>query len=115
MTLLIAENPHDTPTLLRLGFMTVAVPSCEDGLKQLVELVRRAEQAEVVIIRSPEGSNAQQLVSSLLCYKKLKVIAPPPKNATANDVKCLIAVTPAKTLKIRVSSSNKSASLCQIP
>ncbi len=124
--ILIAEGPTDTAALLDLCFRVVGRPSCTGGVKHIVGLVQRLEIAEAVIVAdadAPGQRGAGNLASVLLAYvPSVRVITPPAKDArewkrsgaTAADVEALIAATPAKSLKIRVSSSNKSASLCPV-
>lgn len=122
--LLIAEGPTDTAALLGLGFSAVGRPSCTGGVKHIVGLAKRLAPSEVVIVADADGpgqTGANNLASVLLTYVlAVRVITPPAKDArdwvrsgaTAADVEALITATPRKSLKIRVSPSNKEASLC---
>lgn len=125
--LLVCEGPTDTAALLGLGFSAVGRPSCTGGVTHIVGLAGRLQPAEIVIVADADGPGqrgAGGLASALLAYAPtVRVITPPAKDArawvqtgaTAADVNALISATPAKTLKIRVSPSNKTPSLHASP
>ena len=54
--LLIAEGVTDTAALLDLGFAAAGRPSCSDGVRLLVRLVKRAKPKEVVIVADGDAN-----------------------------------------------------------
>jgi len=125
-SLFVTEGPTDAASLLDLGFNCIGRPSCRGGAKHIVALANRLGPSEVVIVADADGPGqrgAERLAAKLLAYvPTVQVITPPAKDArewkrngaTAADVNALIDATPAKSLKIRVSSSNEKASLSPV-
>lgn len=79
--LLICEGPTDSAALIDLGFAAVGRPSCSGGLGLLVDLVRRRQQREVVIVADadlPGRRGADNLASVLVAYvPTVRIIEPP--------------------------------------
>jgi len=114
--LLVCEGPTDATALLDLGFANVAGrPSCMGGIKLVVELVRRRQPPEVVILADgdePGRRGVGDLAAVLLAYAaSVRVITPPEgvKDArawvqgggTGADVEQAIAAAPARRLVVR--------------
>jgi hypothetical protein len=80
--LLVCEGPTDTVALLDMGFeYVVGRPSCTGGIKLLVELVRRQQRPDVVIVADadePGRRGAENLASVLLAYVPSARIVEPP-------------------------------------
>ncbi len=115
-TLYVCEGPTDTAALLDMGFTKVAGrPSCTGGIKLLVELVRRDNPREVVVMADndePGRRGADNLASVLTAYATgVRVIAPPDgiKDARAwlraggerGDVEQAIGAAAVRRLSIR--------------
>jgi phage/plasmid primase-like uncharacterized protein len=80
--LLICEGPTDAAALLDMGFNNVVGrPSCMGGIKLLVDLVRRRQAQEVVIVSDgdePGRHGAGNLAAVLVAYTPaVRVIVPP--------------------------------------
>jgi hypothetical protein len=80
--LLICEGPTDTAALLDMGFVNVVGrPSCNGGVKLLVELVGRRRPPEVVVVADGDElgrRGADSLASVLVAYAPaVRVISPP--------------------------------------
>ena len=78
----ICEGPTDAAALLDMGFQfVVGRPSCTGGIRLLVELVRKWNTPEVVIVADgdePGQRGADNLASVLVAYAPaVRVIAPP--------------------------------------
>jgi DNA primase len=80
--LLICEGATDAAALVDMGFrQAMGRPSCAGGIKLLVELVRRRQPPEVVIVADgdePGRRGAGNLASVLVAYAPaVRVIEPP--------------------------------------
>ena len=79
--LLVCEGPTDTAALLDLGFDVVGRPSCTGGKQLLVELVRRRQPNEVIVVADGDGPGmrgAENLATALVAYAAaVRVITPP--------------------------------------
>jgi hypothetical protein len=81
-SLMVPEGPTDASALLDMGYQNVAGrPSCTGGIKLLIELARRRQSREVVIVSDsdePGRRGADHLASVLVAYAPaVRVIAPP--------------------------------------
>jgi hypothetical protein len=88
--LMVPEGPTDAAALLDMGYWNVVGrPSCTGGIKLLVELVRRRQPREVVIVSDsdePGRRGADHLASVLVAYAPaVRVIAPPEGVKDARD------------------------------
>jgi hypothetical protein len=88
--LLVPEGPTDAAALLDLGYRNVAArPSCAGGIKLLVELIRRRQPREVVVVSDgdePGRRGAHNLASVLVPYAPaVRVILPPDGIKDARD------------------------------
>jgi phage/plasmid primase-like uncharacterized protein len=124
--LLIAEGPSDTAALLDLGFPAAGRPSCTGGVKLLVELVKRLEVPEVVIVADGDLSGlrgAESLAAVLLAYcPAVRVITPPAgvkdarewkrRGATAADVLSVIDAAVVRKLAVKTTVRNRKAGAC---
>jgi hypothetical protein len=113
--LLLPEGLSDAATLVEMGFAAGGRPSCDAGKRDVVDLVRRLEvkQAVVVADSDPPGRRgAANLASVLRLYvKDTRIIAPPPEikdvrswyiaGATKDDLIGAIAAAPARRLVVR--------------
>lgn len=112
--LLVAEGPTDTAALLDLGFAAIGRPSCTGGVRHVVEMVRRVQPPEVVIVADqdePGQQGADRLVTTLAAYcPAARMIAPPygikdarawkRAGATAADVQAAIDAAPVRRLAV---------------
>lgn len=108
--LLVSEGPTDCCALLDLGFATVGRPSCMGGVRDLVELVRRLQPAEIAIVADrdePGLRGADALADELVLYCRIvRVVTPPAgvkdarewklSGATAADVNQVIEAAPVR-------------------
>lgn len=115
--LLICEGPTDTAAMLDLGFDAVGRPSCRGGIHLLVDLTRRRQPAEVVVLSDGDGpgrQGAESLASVMVLHTPaVRVIRPPHgikdarawkrAGATYDDVVKSINDAKALQLNIRVS------------
>lgn len=112
--LLVAEGPTDTAALLDLGFDAIGRPSCNGGVRHVVELVRSRGVANVVIAAdadAPGQRGANDLADVLAVYVPLvRVLSPigakdarewKRKGATHNDIYEAIQVYEPRRLTIR--------------
>lgn len=114
-TLLVAEGPTDVAALWDMGFRNVVGrPSCTGGVKLLVDLVRRRQASEVVIIGDGDDAGqlgADHLASVLLAYTPAARVIRPSVGAkdarqwlqqggNKKDVEQAIASTPARRLAV---------------
>ncbi len=78
--LFIAEGPTDTAACLDWGFSAIGRPNCTGGVRHVVELVRRLQPSEVVIVADADESGlrgADRLASALVAYASaVRVITP---------------------------------------
>lgn len=110
--LLICEGPTDTAAALDWGFdHAIGRPNCSDGGEMIVELVRRWDVQDVVILAdndAPGRAGAADLAATLAAYvPTVRVIEPPAgikdarawrhAGASKADVEAVIAKTPAIT------------------
>jgi hypothetical protein len=121
--LYLPEGPTDAAALLTLGLPSLGRPSCSGGVSLVLDYVKRQTPIEAIVVADADAvgqRGADTLAMKLRAYvAQVKVITPPAKDArewvrsgaTPADVNTLISATPAKSLKIRVSTSNKMASL----
>jgi phage/plasmid primase-like uncharacterized protein len=121
--LLITEGPTDTAALLDLGFPAVGRPSCSSGTRLLVELVRKQNPREVVIVAdadAPGQRGAERLAAVLVAYcAAVRVVAPPAgvkdarqwkqRGATAADVQAVIDAAPMRRLSMRIIQQQELA------
>ncbi len=119
--ILIAEGPTDTAALLDLGFVAVGRPSCTGGVKLLVDLVRKQQPREVVVVAdqdAPGQRGAETLASAILTYLPgVKIVMPPDgikdarawrrAGATGVDVEAVIAAAPVCRLSIGVQQHGR--------
>ncbi|MHB1035092.1 MAG: hypothetical protein ACYC0Y_10630 [Pirellulales bacterium] len=112
--LLIAEGPTDTAALLDLGFLAIGRPSCEGGVRHIVDLVLVLKPAEVVIVAdgdAPGLRGAERLATVLVAYvPAVRTITPPHGvkdarawkmgGATHDAVQAVIDAAPARKLTI---------------
>ncbi len=120
--LLIVEGPTDAAALLDMGFRNVVGrPSCTGGIKLLVELVRRWQRPEVVIVADndePGRRGADNLLTVLLVYApSVRIIRPPDgiKDARAwlqaggkhNDIEQAINAAPVRRLVIQARQGSE--------
>jgi len=110
--LLITEGPTDCTALLDLGFTAVGRPSCRGGSRLLVELIRRWQPSEIVIVADddqPGLLGANDLASVVTAYaRSVRVVTPPlgvkdarewkQRGATHDDVLARIAETESQRL-----------------
>jgi Toprim domain len=79
--LVVVEGATDTAALLDMGFVNVVGrPSCTGGIKLVVEVARRRQPPEVVVVADndePGRRGADNLASVLVAYAPVRVIAPP--------------------------------------
>jgi DNA primase len=113
--LLICEGPTDAATLLDLGFSAVGRPSCNGGVRHIVDLVRRLAPSEAVIVADadrPGQLGADRLASKLAAYvPTLRVVQPPEgikdarawkaAGATPGDVTARIEAAELRRLSIQ--------------
>jgi DNA primase len=88
--LLICEGPTDTAALIDMGVSdVVGRPSCTGGIKLLVELVKRRQPPDVVIVDDadqPGRRGADDLASALAGYvPSVRVVMPPTGIKDARD------------------------------
>jgi 5S rRNA maturation endonuclease (ribonuclease M5) len=114
--LLVAEGPTDTAALLDLGFAAVGRPSCAGGIPLIVELARRAQPGEVVIVAdadAPGQRGAANLAAVLVAYvPAVRIVTPPNgikdarvwkrRGATHHGIQAAIDTAPVCRLKVRV-------------
>ncbi len=114
--LLVAEGPTDCAALLDMGFDAVGRPSCEGGVKLLVELVRNQKPSGVVIVAdsdAPGQRGAETLAIVLLAYSQsVRIISPPARfkdlrawrqgGAMAADVQQAIDAAPVRKLRVLI-------------
>jgi len=117
--LLIAEGPTDCAALLDLGFQAVGRPSCTGGSKLLVDLLKRLQPKQVVIVADqdePGQQGAHKLACELVVYcRALKLIRPPADikdarqwrqgGATQQDVQA--AIDTAARWQVRITIREK--------
>lgn len=115
--LLAAEGPTDTAALLDLGFSAVGRPSCSGGVRHVLQLVRRLEAAEAVVVADgdkPGRLGAERLTASLVAYvATVRTIRPPDgikdarawkaAGATHGDVQAAIEAAEPRWLAIRTT------------
>ena len=113
--LLITEGPTDCAALLDLGFAAVGRPSCTGGIKLLVDLVKRRQPSQVVIVSDADAAGqhgANDLASAMQAYAQaVRVITPPDgikdarqwkqRGATHEQIKSAIDVAPVRRLAIK--------------
>jgi hypothetical protein len=117
--LLICEGPTDAAALLDMGFpQVVGRPSCTGGIKLLVELVRKWQPPEVVVVSDgdePGQRGANNLASVLVAYvPAVRIVAPPidlkdvrdwlRAGGTWRDVHQAISATPVRKLTIQAAT-----------
>jgi phage/plasmid primase-like uncharacterized protein len=122
--LVISEGPTDTAALMCLGFRRIAGrPSCNGGLRLVIQLCQRHRPTEVVIVADadePGQRGADNLASALLAYvPTVRVIAPPEgiKDArawlqaggTRDDLECAIEAAAERRLSMRVVPARRGA------
>jgi hypothetical protein len=114
--LLITEGPTDCAALLDLGFNAVGRPSCNGGVKLLVDLMQKYRPTEVVIVADgdePGQRGAESLATVMCAYSTaVRIITPPvgikdargwKKNgATAAEVQAVIDAAPVRKLSIEI-------------
>jgi phage/plasmid primase-like uncharacterized protein len=115
--LVICEGPTDTAALVCLGFRRIAGrPSCNGGLRLVIQLCQRHRPTEVVIVADadePGQRGADNLASALLAYvPTVRGITPPAgiKDArawlqaggTRDDVERAIEAAAERRLSMRV-------------
>jgi hypothetical protein len=88
--LMVPEGPTDAAALLDMGFVNVVGrPSCTGGIKLLVEMVRRRQLPEVVVVSDsdePGLLGAHNLATVLVAYAPVvRVIVPPNGIKDARD------------------------------
>ncbi len=88
--LLICEGPSDAAALLDMGFSdVVGRPSCTGGIKLMVELVKRRQRPDVVIVADadePGRRGADNLASVLVAYvPSVRVVLPAGELKDARD------------------------------
>lgn len=119
--LLVCEGPSDTAACLDWGFQVVGRPSCTGGVRLLVELVKRMQPEEVVIVADDDGPGqrgAENLARVLLAYVPVvRVIAPPAPHkdarawlragATAADVQAAIDAAPVRWLRVTTTKKGR--------
>jgi len=123
--LLIAEGPTDCAALLDLGFPAVGRPSCTGGVRHLIELVKRLQPDEIIIVGdadAPGRRGAAKLAATLTAYcPAVRVIAPPDRvkdarqwrqaGATAADVLAVIGAAPVR--RVTITTEKKGRKRCQ--
>jgi DNA primase len=118
----VCEGPTDTAALLDMGSTNVVGrPSCTGGIKLLVDLVRRRQPAEVVIVADadePGRHGADNLASVMVAYvPTVRVIAPPvgikdarawfQRGGTHQEVQHAIDAVPAHRLRVHAVAVGK--------
>ena len=84
--LLICEGPTDTAAMLDLGFDAAGRPSCRGGIHLLVDLTRRRQPAEIVVVSDGDGpgrQGAESLASVLVLHTPAVRVIRPPHGITA--------------------------------
>ena len=112
--LLICEGPTDTAAILDLGFEAVGRPSCSGGVLLLIDLVRKQQPQNVVIVAdhdAPGKRGAHCLATSLAPYvPAVRIISPPIGVKDARQWRCqgathwavMAAITEAPPLGLTV-------------
>ena len=113
--ILITEGPTDCAALLDLGLTAVGRPSCRGGTRLLVDLVRRWQPPEIVIVADrdqPGQIGANDLATRLVAYARtLRVITPPLgvkdarqwKQLGATNADVMAAIDESAVLRLTIS------------
>lgn len=120
--LFICEGPTDLTAMLQMGFTNaVGRPSCNGGIKLLVDLVTKRKPTEVVIASDgddPGQRGAENLASVLVAYAPIVRVIRPPREikdmrewlrygGNRNDVELAINSAPVRRLTIRAVAPTK--------
>lgn len=117
--LLVAEGATDAAALVELGFLAIGRPSCRGGLAHVVELVRRLNPVELVIVAdgdAPGQAGAEHAAAVLVGRTRaVRVICPPAgvkdarewkrSGATTADVQAVIDAAAVRKIKIMVKTT----------
>ncbi len=120
--LLVCEGPSDCAACLDWGLSTIGRPSCSGGIAHIVELVKRLQPADVVILADadpPGQRGAERLAGVLVAYVPggVRVITPPREakdarawlraGGTRADVLAAINAAPVRRLKVTTRKKGK--------
>jgi len=115
-TLLVCEGPTDCAALFDLGFSAIGRPSCMGGTKLIVNLIRKVNLHQVVIVAdadAPGQRGAKNLAAVLVAYcQAVRIVSPPQRikdarewkrrGATATDVQATIDAAPVRKLRVSI-------------